>query len=768
MFKKKINITLIPQEKDTKSVIMSAKKLYVIANSHMDPIWLWRLREGRSTWLNTCRSVVRMLKKYPFLKFCRSSSSCYEWLEACDPALFAEIRELVDAGRWEPVGGWIEQSDTIITPGEVLFRQAEFGKRYFREKFGKEVRIGYSVDAFGQNAGLPKILKTTGFDRYVFMRPMAEEKTMPYLFRWRGDDGSEVLTLRIRLAYCTLPGWQKKQELFDWIDQLFAEGDEHQTFFFGVGDHGGGIYEKQLNWLLEAAETRAIEFSTLEHYFDVIETLDLPVCEGELTHHSPGCYAAVSTIKRQLASAERTLFKAEKLVLESPGPDAAADTKKLDDAWNQLLFNYFHDIYPGTAVKRAFDGEVRDLTGYARWIASSILEKRLGRYAAQAKSDFLSEGGVLLWNPLPVPVRAVFGFDTFSDPNCNGKNFNALRDCDGNVIPLQFLRPATSYGPNNAWGRATAVVDLPPSGLRTFAYTYEKTSAATLGFERQQTAFRRITFPIITDVGDTWGHGLARLGETAGEAEFVGFEEIDNGPAASCLRGRYRWKDSEFKLDLFAYAGIPELFARWNAEWREKDDTVKLSWRTGIEGGEFLTGQAAALLARTPDGFEQPFIDFVAAAGNDGKTSGILAEALHSYDSFGSGELRLTLLRPVCYAEHLPHRPHGDEGYADLGEAEQEFWISDGRPAAELPATARERLWGAEHLEITAASDGTKLRRTVWSIEPPSAVALCQNDREIRLWNSSTASSRIRICRDGVEIASRLLAPAAVRAFPLD
>ena len=51
---------------------MSAKKLYVIANSHMDPIWLWRLREGRSTWLNTCRSVVRMLKKYPFLKFCHS------------------------------------------------------------------------------------------------------------------------------------------------------------------------------------------------------------------------------------------------------------------------------------------------------------------------------------------------------------------------------------------------------------------------------------------------------------------------------------------------------------------------------------------------------------------------------------------------------------------------------------------------------------------------------------------------------------------------
>ena len=325
---------------------MSAKKLYVIGNSHMDPIWLWRLREGRSTWLNTCRSVVRIMKKYPFLKFCRSSSSCYEWIEACDPALFEEIRLLIGAGRWEPVGGWVEQSDTIITPGEVLFRQAEFGRRYFREKFGCDIRIGYSVDSFGQNAGLPKILNATGFDRYVFMRPMAEEKTMPYLFRWRGDGGSEVVTLRVRQAYCTMPGWKEKTQLFDWIDRLIAEGDEHQTFFFGVGDHGGGIYERQLEWLLEAAETRDIEFSTLAHYFDTIERTELPVYEGELTHHSPGCYSAVSMVKRQFAAVERSLFKAEKLVLESPGPDAEADTAKLDDAWNQFLFNYFHDVYP--------------------------------------------------------------------------------------------------------------------------------------------------------------------------------------------------------------------------------------------------------------------------------------------------------------------------------------------------------------------------------------------------------------------------------------
>lgn len=746
---------------------MSAKKLYVIGNSHMDPIWLWRLREGRSTWLNTCRSVVRIMKKYPFLKFCRSSSSCYEWIEACDPALFEEIRLLIGAGRWEPVGGWVEQSDTIITPGEVLFRQAEFGRRYFREKFGCSIRIGYSVDSFGQNAGLPKILNATGFDRYVFMRPMAEEKTMPYLFRWRGDGGSEVVTLRVRQAYCTMPGWKKKTQLFDWIDRLIAEGDEHQTFFFGVGDHGGGIYERQLEWLLEAAETRDIEFSTLAHYFDTIEKTELPVYEGELTHHSPGCYSAVSMVKRQFAAVERSLFKAEKLVLESPGPDAEADTAKLDDAWNQFLFNYFHDVYPGTAVRKSFEGEVRDLAGYAQWTATSILEKRLERYAAQSKSDFLTEGGILLWNPLPVPVRAVFGFDTFADPNCNGKRFDTLRDENGNTVPLQWIRSAAAFGPNNAWGRAAAVVDLPPSGLRVFAYGYGGRLPDAVGFERQKAAFRRISFPVVADVGDTWGHGLARLGETEGEAEFLGFEEIDNGPAVSCLRAHYRWKQSAFKLDLFAYAGVPELFARWSAEWREKDDTVKFNWKTGIASGSIVSGQAATVLVRTPDECEQPFIDFAAAVDENGRSSGIFAEALHGYDSFGSAELRLTLLRPVCYAEHRPFPPHGDEGYADLGEVEQEFWIADGRPAAELPAAARGRLWGAEHMEITAAADGAAFRRPVWTVEPPEVIALCQNRREFRLWNASQEEKPFRLLCDGAELASGALAPEEVRSIAL-
>ena len=561
---------------------MSAKKLYVIGNSHMDPIWLWRLREGRSTWLNTCRSVVRMMRKYPFLKFCRSSSACYGWIESCDPALFGEIRQLVEEGRWELVGGWVEQSDTIITSGEILLRQAEYGKRYFREKFGRDVRIGYSVDAFGQNAGLPKLLKTGGFDRYVFMRPMEHEKSMPDLFRWRGDDGSLVTAFRIKQAYCTMPDWTKKEQLFDWIDRLIETGAEYQTFFFGIGDHGGGFFERQIEWLLEAARTRPLEFSTLSHYFDVIEKTELPVVEGELTHHSPGCYSAVGSIKRDLAATERNLLKAEKILLEAPGPDGDADRARLDAAWNRYLFNYFHDIYPGTSIRAA-----------------------------------------------------------------------------------------------------------------------------------------------------------------------------------------YRWKNSTFKLDLIAYAGIPELFIRWSADWREPDETVKISLRTGIPSGTIVSGQALAVLKRRPDENEQPFIDWVVAADKTG-TAGFIAGSLHGYDSFGSGELRLTLNRPVHYAEHAPNPPHGDEGYADLGEVIREFWFSAGRPAEELPAIAQERLMEAERFEITAASDGNALYRPEWKIEPPELPVTAQRGGAFRLWNPANRPRGFRLFRDGVEQASGELFPNEVREVVLE
>ena len=155
--------------------------VHMIANAHIDPVWLWPEEEGREVVLATCRAMVEMLRRHPEFTFVRSSAATYRWIEEDDPELFAEISRYIKEGRWEVVGGWWVQPDCNLPCGESFVRHALYGKRYFKEKFGVDVRVGYNVDSFGHCATLPQILKKCGIDYYVFFRPNPKEKELPTL-----------------------------------------------------------------------------------------------------------------------------------------------------------------------------------------------------------------------------------------------------------------------------------------------------------------------------------------------------------------------------------------------------------------------------------------------------------------------------------------------------------------------------------------------------------------------------------------------------------
>lgn len=744
---------------------MGKSKIYVIGNSHMDPIWVWRLREGRAAWLNTCRSVVKMMKKYPFLKFSRSSSVCYRWIEESDPALFREIKKLVELGRWELVGGWVEQSDTIITPGESLIRQAEHGKRYFMDKFGRDVNVAYSVDSFGQNLGLPKILKATGFDYYAWMRPQEHEKSMPDLFRWQCDDNvGDIVSFRILNAYCTIPLWKKIEEFEQWFDKSTGfQKQPHQTFFFGIGDHGGGIYEHQLKWLLQLGEKHELVFSTLADYFKVIEKLKLPVLTGEHTHHAPGCYSAVGDVKQWMSDCEKNLYKAEKIVLQTR-PQDKKTLQNLDNAWEELLFNYFHDVYPGTSTRASYQNEVRDLCGMVNKTAVDVIETNLSRLSAQVDTSFLEQGGIMLWNSQPQAVTGVAKFDTFNDPNCLGKIFNCLRTKDGREVPLQWIRAATSYGPNSAWGRAVVVDELPPSGLNVYAYGYTDKKYPDLGFAKQRAWLKKLELAVLSDPFDTWAHGARGFGETVGTVKFGQAEELENGPAVSRLRVRAEWRGSNIQLDLFQYRNLDEVEAVFSGMWLQKDEDLKLVLKNAC--ASVLSGQSLAVLERPLDDCEQPFIDFAVGVKN-GKAAGFLTHSLHGYD-VSDKNLRLTLLRPVVYAEHAPNPPHHDEGYADVGPFERTVWLYEGstEPAI-VGAAARARLWTAEHWECTAAANGRKTVYGEWSVEPASLHVSAQRvnaegEAEFRVYNPAGKAVSAKIRCNGQVVATKRCQGSAI------
>lgn len=691
-----------------------AEKLFVISNSHLDPVWIWRRRSGRTAWINTMHSVVRMMARHPEMKFTCSSAALYRWIEENEPGLFRSIARLVEEGRWEIVGGWEVQSDAIIARTEPLLRQGFSAKEYFRNKFGVDVRIGYCVDSFGHSACLPKLLRANGLESYVMLRPMAHQMNLPLLFDWKADDGSQVRTLRIKDTY----NIANVDEAFylERIDQHMESPLKYQTLFFGVGDHGGGIYEKHLAWLRKASEKYDIVFATLQEYLDLTQGWEVPEITGELSQVFPGCYTACHEVKRQIACGLDRILAAEKM---------GVPAEKLQEPWQELLFHHFHDILPGTSIMEAYRQDIFPGLGSVTHQAATLADQSLCRRAASMDTAFMTEGGILVRNTESHSRDAMISFTGFSDPNENGVNFNALRSRDGQTIPLQILPPPTTFGPCCVpWGDLTAVVHLQPHEEQLLALVHDPAlSPGSTGVERQKKLLGQLRFLKFHDDHGTWGFTLSRYTQPVAEAVLEKQEIIADGPICSILRAIYKIGNSEIQMDLLAGAQIPAVRISLRILWNEPASCLKLAFAHGLEQYSFATGTAAGSVVRfrngiQPSGFcdafgprgripgssgEVAMVDWCAAySETSGRAAAFYAQDIHGCDH-DNGDLRLTLLRAVPYADHHPFPRNDQTGFMDMGSTFIELWLAEPDQATPetLPKQARNLLNKAEVLEVT-------------------------------------------------------------------
>ena len=86
---------------------------------------------------------------------------------------------------------------------------------------------------------LPQILRKSGIDSYVFLRPGPRELELPrQYFWWESPDGSRVLAYRIPHEYCA-PRGDIDEHVEKALAALPADGPALMVFY-GVGNHGGG------------------------------------------------------------------------------------------------------------------------------------------------------------------------------------------------------------------------------------------------------------------------------------------------------------------------------------------------------------------------------------------------------------------------------------------------------------------------------------------------------------------------------------------------
>lgn len=417
---------------------MQDKKASVImiGNSHIDPVWLWREREGLQEIKATFSSVLDRMEEFEEFQFTGSSAAFYAWLQKYCPAVFAKIAERVREGRWHLAGGWWVEPDMNIPGGESMVRQGLYGQRFFKEAFGKMAETAYLVDSFGHSAGLAKIFRGQTLQGFVFMRPQPHEIGLPSpLFLWEDEDGSRVKALQIQGEYCA---WTRRS-IVDNLNKSLTAIQEHQItsmpVFYGVGNHGGGPTIENIKAIRELKKEHpelSMENGSLDAYFQQVSEQPLPIYQGELEGCFPGCYTVDSEIKRLCRLSEELLVKAETLSAMAMELGFVYPARELREAWQLLLFQQFHDTMAGTARKEARDDacdDMRRCLSIGREVIGGALQ------AASAAIDTRGDGApLLLVNTCDAPFEGVVDADIY----WRSKHPMRLKNAEGEEIPYDF------------------------------------------------------------------------------------------------------------------------------------------------------------------------------------------------------------------------------------------------------------------------------------------------------------------------------------------
>ena len=90
------------------------RKIHLICNAHLDPVWLWQRTEGIGEALSTFKIAADFCEKYDGFVFNHNESVLYEWIKDNDETLFKRIQNLVRDGKWRIMGGWYLQPDVLM------------------------------------------------------------------------------------------------------------------------------------------------------------------------------------------------------------------------------------------------------------------------------------------------------------------------------------------------------------------------------------------------------------------------------------------------------------------------------------------------------------------------------------------------------------------------------------------------------------------------------------------------------------------------------
>jgi alpha-mannosidase len=448
--------------------------LYVTATAHLDSQWNWTVQDTIRQFVpDTFYTNFKNFEKYPDYTFSYEGVIHYMWFKEYHPADWATLQKYVASGRWRLAGSWINAVDTNVPSPESLMRQALYGKRFFREQFGKVSDDVYLPDCFGFGFALPSIARHSGMSTFTTQK-LTWGSSVPIPFPigwWKGVDGSEVFAQLNPGSYST----QVRSDISsdpEWTKDFTRLGDGTTVGYrlFGTGDVGGAPDDQSIARVTSAIAAKAGTVNVkltapeqLAHDLTPAQKSALPVYEGELTMqtHGVGCYTSQAAMKKynrrneQLGdAAERSSVAADWLAaLPYPGD-------RLREAWTRMLWHQFHDDLTGTCLPQAYqfswNDELISMNQFSNVLTSST--------AAVASLLDTRGAGVplVVYNPLSAPRRDLVEATVEFPGEAPSAVFVVGDQGADRNIPAQVLsRQGTS-------ARIVFLADMPAVGYKAF------------------------------------------------------------------------------------------------------------------------------------------------------------------------------------------------------------------------------------------------------------------------------------------------------------
>ena len=381
-------------------------ELLGIGHAHMDVGYLWTVSETRRKTIRTFSNVLRLMDRYSDFCFSHSQPAVYAMAEADNPEIFSALRERVQEGRWEAVGGMWVEADTNMPCAESLVRQILIGRRWFADRFGdSETPVLWLPDTFGFSWCLPQLMRLSGLQMLVTNKPnWNQHNRLPAsTFIWQGMDGSRVpvhvLTSPREVRHLPFPTNYKSDlsgvEVKGTLTNAIGTELSPLPICFGFGNGGGGPTEELILRARAYAATPAMPKLRMGRASELVDasagmTDRLPVIDDEIyVEGHRGVLTGQAWIKRANRQSEAALHRVELLcVLAGVNLMPTCLTR----AWEKLCLNQFHDILTGTCIPDVLIDARRDF--------AEILETCSRMEAGILKRLAPGEPGVL--NPSPL------------------------------------------------------------------------------------------------------------------------------------------------------------------------------------------------------------------------------------------------------------------------------------------------------------------------------------------------------------------------------